>query len=331
MKYGYLEFRYGNDANRTSVNIGDNIQSLATRALFGRLGIAPEDMVGIDRDALRDYAGEPVRLIMNGCFHDGCFPLPPQVEPVFFGFNAETESVVTRNRELLLRHQPIGCRDAVTRRMLEKHGIAAFVTGCVTMTLPRRDAAPADGVPVIAYGSGPGALPAVVLQAMPKPMLESARLIYQREPISCTPLADGDVARMEGLAARYLDFYRRHARLVVTPLLHVASPCLGMGVPVVLIRRDRNARFTAIDRLTPLYTPEDARRIDWDAGALELEELKGAMTSSAGALLAGRSPDPRALAVLAQAFDQDPILEPAPRSFKRRLRDLLRGGRLMPA
>jgi hypothetical protein len=90
MKFGYPEFRYGNDLKRKSVNVGDNTQSLAIRALYDQLQIPAHQVIGIDHDSLPAYRGEPVKLIMNGRFHDGCFSFPAQIHPILFGFNAGT-------------------------------------------------------------------------------------------------------------------------------------------------------------------------------------------------------------------------------------------------
>ncbi|MFD4841359.1 polysaccharide pyruvyl transferase family protein [Achromobacter sp. NPDC058515] len=314
-KIGYLEFRYGNNAKRRTVNVGDNIQSIAVRRLLNRLNIERANVVGIDRDSLREYEGEPVKLIMNGCFHDECFPLPPQIQPIFFGFNAETESVITKNKALFQKHQPIGCRDNATKRMFDKHRIAAFVTGCATLTLERREKPVVDGKPVIAFGAGSGVLQQNLLENIPKPILEDARLVYQREPVSAVPLNDGAVKKMDALAQTYLDLYKNEASIVVTPLLHVASPCVAMGIPVVLARRDRDDRFTAIDRLLPVYTPAEFSSIDWTAHAHEVEALKGAMANVAEKLLQGAKPVAGDLAVLSRTFEAAPVLQ-APRSSK---------------
>lgn len=318
-KFGYLEFRYGNDPKRRTVNVGDNIQSIAVRRLLAHLNVDPADMVGVDRDSLRNYAGPPVKLIMNGCFHDGCFPLPPQIEPVFFGFNAETESLITANKKLFQEHQPIGCRDNATKHMFDKHGISAFVTGCATLTLKRRDPRVTGSKPVIAFGSGAGVLHQNLYEYIPRSLLQRASLVFQREPVPKIPLSDQAVTQMDELAASYLDLYRNEASIVVTPLLHVASPCLAMGIPVVLARRDHDDRFTAIDRLLPLYTPAAFSTIEWNVRPLEIEGLKQAMFDVAGALVQGSKPGAEALAVLAKTYDAPPILQGAKRRKHRSL------------
>ncbi|MEN5157718.1 polysaccharide pyruvyl transferase family protein [Achromobacter spanius] len=317
-KIGYLEFRYGSDPKRRTANVGDNIQSIAVRRLLQRLDVADADIVGVDRDSVKQYAGPPVKLVMNGCFNEHCFPLPSQITPIFFGFNAESESVITKNRELFKRHQPIGCRDNATKRLFDKHHIAAFVTGCATLTLERRAQAADDATPVIAFGAGSGVLQQKLLENVPKPLIENARLVFQREPVSEVPLSDDSVVKMDALAQKYLDAYTR-ASVVVTPLLHVASPCVAMGIPVVLARRDWDDRFTAIDRLLPLYTPTAFPSIDWRVRPLDIEPLKLAMVNVARQLLEHRQPAQEDLAALATYFARRPVLN-APKPSKRRWR-----------
>ena len=319
MKYGYIEFRYNDrkpfDAadkkpGGATINIGDNIQSLATRALFRRLNIAREDMVGVNRDDLPNYRGGPVKLLMNGCFYRWCFPLPAAIEPVFFGFNTDDPQVIRENRALFEKHQPIGCRDEATRLLLEKNNISAYTTGCVTLTLPRRESVPEAPRPVIAFGSGAGELPASVLTRMPKPLLHAAGLIHQREPARRMPLRDEDVAEAERLAESYLEIYRTQATLIVTPLLHVASPCLGLGVPVILVRKDVDARFTAISRLIRVHTPDHVPVINWAPPALELEPLKDAMASIVKNLFENQPPAPADLEFLRHTYDRPPLSPP---------------------
>ena len=77
MKVGVLGFGYaGFDSfkeqlDRTghyTVNLGDNAQTIAARALLLKLGVRAEDIITVDRDTLPSYDGEPVALIMNGVF-----------------------------------------------------------------------------------------------------------------------------------------------------------------------------------------------------------------------------------------------------------------------
>lgn len=312
MKYGYLEFRYKNRAAvehrdgiaaDPTINIGDNIQSLAVRSICKRLGIDDSNLVGINRDDIPKYDGEPVKLLMNGCFYPHCFPLPLTITPVFFGFNTNSAKLVRENLALFQMHQPIGCRDCGTRDLLVKLGISAYVTGCLTLILEKRQQPPADGGVVIAYGGGSGAFPGSLLQHIPMPLLDGAKFVYQREPISVRPLGNAELAMADQLASSYLDIYRNKAALVITSLLHVASPCLGMGVPVVLARGDLNQRFSAIDKLIPVHTPENFQSINWSPETIDIEPLKRVMAKVLACLIADQPVDAADIAFLAKTYD----------------------------
>jgi hypothetical protein len=316
MKYGYLEFRYNHRKDSgardgkpsdLTINIGDNIQSMAIRRLLGRLGVHDDEIIGVNRDDLPNYKGEPVKLIMNGCFNRHCFPLAPAIEPVFFGFNTSSEPMIRSHRSWLERYQPIGCRDEATRHLLESNGIKAYVSGCLTMTFEKRPAPPENGRVVIAYGRGAGELPAELLTMIPGNLLRDASLVYQREPVNAMPLGEPEIQRADALARDYLDFYASSARLVITPLLHVASPCLGMGIPVILARKDRNARFTAINRLVPLHTPGSFQAINWSPQVVDVEPLKQAKSRMLAALLQGKPADPVDIGILDGFYSRQPL------------------------
>jgi hypothetical protein len=280
MKYGVLTFSYSaaarTDADiarlcRTGVNLGDNVQTLAMRAAYARLGIDAGDIVEVDRDTLPAYDGPPVILPMNACFYDRCFPLPPQVHPVFVGFQARAP-VVARHAEMLRRHAPIGCRDHATAAACRDNGIEAQVTGCLSTTFDRRTVTPDRPQVMIVAGAGAGALPAEVLHRMPQSLLAGAEFVYQRLPVARVPLSRAAMAEAEAQAAALLDHYRDRATLVVTPLHHAAAPCMAMGIPVVLCRRSDDARFSVLSRILPLHLPPFDAPIDWAPVAPDLSD-----------------------------------------------------------
>ncbi len=282
MKVGVLRFSYSGfrglaESLATSgvydANVGDNVQSLAVRRLLIDLGVAPADIVPVDRDTLRTYEGPPVRLVMNGCFYRPCFPLPPQISPVFVGFQAN-ESVIAAHRNWFARHQPIGCRDGVTAAAFHAHGIAAEVTGCLSLTLPQRAVTPAKRHLKVIFGAGAGAFPWEVLRQIPPRLLADAEFVYQRKPVHHLPLRDEDQAEAEAMAADLLDRYAREATLVVTSLHHAAAPCIAMGIPVVLCRRTPDARFSFLETLMPVdVRPFDAP-IDWSPQVPDLTAVR---------------------------------------------------------
>lgn len=316
MKYGYLEFRYNNRSHfdlrnggrpDVTINIGDNIQSLAVRSLCNRLGIDDSHLIAVNRDDIANYSGEPVKLLMNGCFYRHCFPLPPNITPVFFGFNTNSVKVIRENKHIFRKYAPIGCRDCATRDLFLSQGIPAYVTGCLTLTLEKRPLPPKNGKVVLAFGSGSGEFPGSLLQHIPPHLLQEMCLIYQREPVQVRPLGDTEIQMADETARRHLGTYCNEARLVITPLLHVASPCMAMGIPVILARKDLDARFTAINKITPVHTPENFRSINWSPEVVELEPIKQAMTNVLRRLMEGESAKQDDIDFLSKVYEAESI------------------------
>lgn len=116
-------------------NIGDYIQTLAA------LQFAGEGAELLERETLHDVAGDPVRIVMNAWFmhHPERFPPSKSIVPLFVSFHLTprvhdsffTESAV----DYLKAHEPIGCRDRETAEVLERHGVRAAFTSCLTLTL----------------------------------------------------------------------------------------------------------------------------------------------------------------------------------------------------
>jgi hypothetical protein len=67
------------------------------------------------------------------------FPPSNNIIPIFISFHidmaAEDIFLTDTNLKYLERHEPIGCRDLYTRDILIKHGINAYFSGCLTLTL----------------------------------------------------------------------------------------------------------------------------------------------------------------------------------------------------
>lgn len=259
-----------------TVNLGDNMQSIAIRMLLSRLGIADEDTVSIDRDDMGAYAGPPVALIMNGVFPARCFPLPARIKPIYIGL-CVTENTVVSHRNSFLGQPPIGCRDVATAAIFEKHGIQAFVSGCLTMTIPERTQTLAGGARkvLIVYGSGDGAFPSSALRNMSSRLLQDSEFVSQRIPVFEHPLGAQCRQQMERYAASLLDYYAHNASLIVTSLHHAAAPCMGLGIPTIICRQQADSRFTYLSNITTVHTSEDLHEIDWDPGPTDITSIRG--------------------------------------------------------
>jgi hypothetical protein len=185
MKFGILTFGYNNFSwfedhlrrfGHYTINLGDNAQSIAIRHVYRTLGIPDDETVLINRDALPSYDGERAILIMNGVFLNWSFPLPPSIHPIFVGFHTP-ENVIQQNVETFKRHEPIGCRDSATTELMRSHGVQAFTTGCLTLTLPPRAESPPAPKMFVVYGANGGGFPSQVLKHIPAHLSDSAEFI----------------------------------------------------------------------------------------------------------------------------------------------------------
>ena len=256
-----------------SINLGDNAQSIAIRHTYRQLGFSQDLLVPINRDTLASYSGDRAYLIMNGVFNDTSFPLPPTILPKFVGFHAK-ESVIREHIETFRRFQPIGCRDEATTSVMHRLGIQAHTTGCLTLTLPRRSASPTAPKLLVVYGSGKGRLPSTVLRYIPADLAEAMEFIFHRLPMTNFPPTAQQCAEAERYEQALLNQYRTEATLVLTPLHHVASPCMAMGIPVIVCRHKSDPRFSFLQKLIPIHLPGDMERIDWDPAPLDLTSVR---------------------------------------------------------
>lgn len=126
--------RYGSK-NKKTKNIGDYIQSIAARQFIG------EKHTLIDREQLDKYAGPVTKVILNGWFMHSPKNWPPskKIKPLFISFHINPDAIdgMLNNAglEYLKHHEPIGCRDYGTLKLLQKNNIDAYFSSCLTTTL----------------------------------------------------------------------------------------------------------------------------------------------------------------------------------------------------
>lgn len=270
-------------------NLGDDIQSMAAARLLPRVDGY------VARDHL-DKVQEPCIVSMNGYFMgEANWPPSPNVVPIFFAFHIAPawEHVVCSPKgiEYLKRHAPIGCRDRGTVAILEKHGVEAYYSGCVTLTFDRREQEPQNGQ-VFVVGGGSRYV-GVVPRAVRKHAIHVNQARVQLPHLAL------DVRKQ--LAKHLLDTYRERASLVITSKIHCAMPCITMGVPVVFLydkkKRD-DYRVEIIRDFLPInYVGESlldqklmnriaSRDIDWNPAPVDIEKRKAEIKAGYSAAFA---------------------------------------------
>ena len=245
-----LEMQIGN-----SCNLGDEVQALAARQFL------PSVCGRYDRDAATvtpldsPQGSARYKLIYNGWI-DGNFtkfPPPDCVEPLFVSLHIN-ETIrqedalychlprrvpfqsIASHAAYLKKHEPIGCRDEHTMKLLQAVGVKVYFSGCLTLTLQRPDLERTDEVLCVDVA------PELLKELVPPEYERRARVVWQASDLGL------DHATKMRLAQQHLDRLAR-ARLVFTSRLHTALPCLAFGTPVVFLMSEalrQDVRFTGV-------------------------------------------------------------------------------------
>lgn len=238
-------------------NVGDYIQSLAAQGFVG------DNNVFINREEASKYSGDEIKLIMNGWFthtkNNDWIP-SDKIYPLFISFHLNSSAMNTilnnEGKDYLKKHQPIGCRDQYTAKILNKNGIEAYFSGCLTLTLDRYKinnierkgiyiVDPLYNYPSFNYlkNHPRGVFRYLVngnifkLNKIKKHMagIFSESLLDQAEYINQVISGKGMTHRQKFEIADSLLRKYATAKLVITSRIHCALPCLAMGTPVIYI------------------------------------------------------------------------------------------------
>jgi hypothetical protein len=254
MKFGCLFYA-------DSENIGDDIQTYAQRRFLPRVDY------WIDRESLHIFYPDEaykVALIMNAWFMytPQNWPPSPYIYPLFISTHfskyhiqwiKSKEEKYSLAQRYLQENGPVGCRDASTLQMLQKIGIGAYFSGCLTLTLqPFPDVKKQDYI--------------CLVDVPPEAVEYVKKKGYKVRIMSHDNSALKKMSPQERLeqAESYLKVYQG-ARCVLTSRLHCALPCTGLGTPVlVLYAPEYDERFSSLKRFLHTTDIESFLGGSWD-------------------------------------------------------------------
>jgi hypothetical protein len=219
-------------------NLGDEIQSLAAKQFL------PKVDYFLDRDALHksDIPGDgSVKLIMNGWWfkEKGVWPPPTSIRPLITSFHITpgVKNVILSpgGVDYLRQYGVVGCRDIGTLNLLRQAKVRSYFSGCLTLTLKRRNVSRDDDL--------------IVLNDVRPEIVDFVRRRTDKR-IMLTWHSDFRNQSHEmrfNQAAKLLDIYAS-ASCVITSRLHCAMPCLALQTPVLLldVAPDKE-RFSGLD------------------------------------------------------------------------------------
>lgn len=274
MKYANVTLTSFEASDGTALfNIGDYMVMQGIENLYRFMGVQESEKIYISPNKLKDYDGEyavlPINMIMSSRFFssDDHFCISPKLFPVLLGATLEEKKWehISGTFDFFKSHEPVGCRDDVALTTMREHGIQAYLGGCLSLTIPRRDKN-IKGSTVFLVD-----IPRKLLNYIPEDIRKNSEIVTHYrylEKTECTPENCINLARQQYLR------YQKDARLVVTSRLHAALPCLAMGIPVILVRDYGAFTFSWVEKLIPFYKRKDYDKINWYPAPAEFEDLK---------------------------------------------------------
>ena len=276
-----------------SNNLGDYIQSIAAKQIINKSKI-----LEIDRDELHRFKAAKVLLIMNGWFMDKPENWPPsdKIKPLFLSFHlnptAEKEMLTQEGINYLKNHQPIGCRDYYTQKLLSRYGIKTYYSACLTLCLNRKNFVSKDtkreGIYVISpmerlntksesveksffkqsiqqlkrpnkrmkFKASMGRLEKF-LQKQSENIYYSSQLIKKRKHNNPTHVEKATI-QLKNIAK---------AKLVITSRIHSALPAVAFGTPVLFLsdgldHPNQKSRLDGMEQFFPVINSKELYR--WD-------------------------------------------------------------------
>lgn len=250
-------------------NLGDHIQILAIDNLYANMGINKDELVYINMEDLATYNGARVKLPVAfpllrynengiaGMFSD-------KIEPVFIAFTVAKWFLEKEEVAYLKRYEPIGCRDEHTYQLLCKYEIDAYLNGCLTITLPQRQITPNQNK--------------IYCIDIPEKLKDKLPIKVRENAIFLSNIVDGTLDNATRFASHRYQEYQDNASLIITSLLHISTPCVAYGIPVILARDLISYRFSWLDKLLPIYSENDYDTIDWNPKSIDVEKIRKIVT-----------------------------------------------------
>lgn len=281
MKFGVVsyEHKYLRLNGNETQNMGDWVQTIAMETLYREFGIT--NYIHVSRNNAHTYSGEDVILPFS-CFNTliprinyrtDTFPLSPHIIPIFWSTHLHDRCIPDALKSQLLQFGPVGCRDEETFLNMEANHIPAFLTECITALLPQRNEFPNQQTKILAID-----IPRDFDAYIPSHLRSNLEYHTNNFVISRTSgvpyMTDEESLASYYTAKRLLNYIEKNAKLVITGRLHIASPCMAMGIPVILVKNEFDSRFSWIDKFLPLYSRKDWSVIDWSPQKVQYEKEK---------------------------------------------------------
>lgn len=240
-------------------NLGDVIQGLAARQFL------PNDATPVNREKLSLLTNEPSLLIANGWYQHEFdkFPPPSEVIPFYISVHiAKSDFIKIKSiREHFKKNAPIGCRDLKTLWLMRGFGIPAYYSSCLTLTFNNSNSSQGNKSEVIWVDNIDHPIPLKIDQKLHELIPEGFTKI-SHDPLSRFLKFENYVEDNTELTFSLFKRYEQ-AKLVLTTKIHCALPCIGMGIPVILIHPNpKDPRLSVLSKLITIISYDDLMEYD---------------------------------------------------------------------
>ena len=230
--------KYGVIAHKTTMNLGDDIQTYAAAKLLPSVDyILPREKL----DSFKSENNEPVATVMNAWWMwqkwnwppaESIYPLMTSIHINDYGIFDRGTPVKTRwlegiGGDYFRSYGPVGCRDTTTIELLKEKGIEGYFSGCLTLTIPKQKKTKDAGEYVCLVDLNPQ------IEAKAREYLKDTGLKIKVFSHRCDYRnSDATLEERFETVEEFLTEYQ-NAKMVITRRLHVSLPCLALETPVV--------------------------------------------------------------------------------------------------
>jgi len=265
MKYGVL-------MHKTTMNLGDDIQSYASAQFLPHIDYMVERE---NIDSFRSEGNEPVGVIMSAWWMWQKWNWPPaeSIVPLLVSMHMNNYNIRRKaspiqdewlqgiGGEFFRANGPVGCRDQTTLDFFKERGFDCYFSGCITLTLPKQKKTPDAGTYVCLVDLKPS-LEEAAREWLKDSGLEIRVMSHHCDYRRSDATMEERFASVEDTLTQY-----QNARFVITRRLHVSLPCLAMETPVLAIVNMEDEGNTS--RWAPYY--------DWVHNVSEKDFTEGRM------------------------------------------------------
>lgn len=272
MKYGKILYNYGEAAlHSPGYNLGDGIQTIALENIYSHMNIPDSDIEEIEICKLNNYDGEYVLLPMYSMALGIGFakmPLSPRIIPVFISTHIAKTELTIMEIDFLKSYAPIGCRDEFSLNTCRRYQIPAYISGCITVTMPLRNSIPNSKKTFFVD------TPDSLLNFVPKEISEISEFTTHIVSLDHRVMNVDDARYCYSLSTKQLEKYYKEATLIVSSKQHAIIPCMAAGIPVIAATENISQRFSWFDKYIPIYGESQFSEIDWYPHAVSYEHQK---------------------------------------------------------